>query len=323
MNHQLRPLLFGLCIGVTLAFNQLLNGQVIFDYEEYDSGLYTFVTHTIDATQVDAPSCVIDVYVLADSCFVSANGQQHLFTFNNESVPKIETVVIEGSSGGDLITVYGSHSEVEVLIDARSGNDRIEIVNSISVEAFLGPGDDAYYGSLYDGYKWSDSVYGGPGNDLIEGRGGDDYLRGGPGNDDIWGHNGIDTLQGDAGNDTLRGGNDDDILEGGDGLDRLFGDAGDDVLWGNAEYSYDPFWGWRNEPDYDVDELTGGSGSDQFHAAHYHYEFLTIGPYTIPVKVYVDQEVLTDSVPSSVRNPEFSDTVIEHYYSSLNIFWPR
>jgi Ca2+-binding RTX toxin-like protein len=74
-------------------------------------------------------------------------------------------------------------------------------------------------------------LYGGQGDDLLEGSTGDDMLLGGAGNDTLLGH---------AGRDELHGGADDDTLDGGAGSDALYGEAGNDTLSGGegSDVSY-------------------------------------------------------------------------------------
>ncbi|AHE48321.1 asx product [Aeromonas hydrophila 4AK4] len=88
-----------------------------------------------------------------------------------------------------------------------------------------------------------DTLYGGDGNDILFGQGGDDFLYGGAGNDILFGGSGNDTLYGESGsdvlsggsgNDTLYGGTGNDILSGGLGNDILIGGVGDDILKGDA-----------------------------------------------------------------------------------------
>jgi Ca2+-binding RTX toxin-like protein len=79
-----------------------------------------------------------------------------------------------------------------------------------------------------------DSIYGGAGNDTIYGLNGDDYLSGGDGNDYVNGGTGNDFVDGDAGNDILHGLDGNDDLAGGDGNDILFGETGNDTLNGGA-----------------------------------------------------------------------------------------
>ena len=57
-----------------------------------------------------------------------------------------------------------------------------------------------------------DVIYGGSGNDTIEGNGGDDTIHGGSGSDTINGNDGNDTIIGGYGGDQLTGSNGDDIF---------------------------------------------------------------------------------------------------------------
>ncbi len=75
-------------------------------------------------------------------------------------------------------------------------------------------------------------LFGGRGNDHINGTAGNDYILGGNGKDSLNGRNGNDTLLGGNGNDILVGGNGKDILDGGNGNDTLSGGFGKDTLTG-------------------------------------------------------------------------------------------
>jgi Ca2+-binding RTX toxin-like protein len=65
---------------------------------------------------------------------------------------------------------------------------------------------------------------------LIFGGGGDDLLNGGAGNDDLNGLGGSDGLLGGAGNDTLDGGGGIDLLNGGAGANFLTGGGSSDIF---------------------------------------------------------------------------------------------
>ncbi|MBW0144476.1 calcium-binding protein [Sphingomicrobium clamense] len=86
-------------------------------------------------------------------------------------------------------------------------------------------------------------LYGGVGDDLITGLGGNDSiaggfghdtLRGGAGDDHVNGDYGNDIVDGGEGNDLLTGGYGNDIIQGGDGADRLSDVGGDDQLVGGG-----------------------------------------------------------------------------------------
>lgn len=85
----------------------------------------------------------------------------------------------------------------------------------------------------------ADTVYGGNGNDFVNGASqddtayggaGNDWLRTGTGNDQIWGEAGNDNLVGVDGHDVIRGGGGNDRMGGGLGNDVLHADAGADVV---------------------------------------------------------------------------------------------
>jgi Ca2+-binding RTX toxin-like protein len=107
---------------------------------------------------------------------------------------------------------------------ARSGNDYLE----------GGTGDDIAYGGDGD-----DIIYGGNGNEsgIISSYGSQVFaggLFGGNGNDFMDGANGTDLLDGGTGSDTLDGGAGRDTLAGGLGRDFLTGDSGRDLFDFNA-----------------------------------------------------------------------------------------
>ena len=103
--------------------------------------------------------------------------------------------------------------------------------------------------SLLIGTQDSDWFYGGEGDDVLLGRGGDDHLFGGRHSDWLIGDDGNDHLDGGAGRDYLRGGTGDDTLIGGDGRDHLMGEAGQDLMFGGSG----------------TDWLIGGDGSDRIY----------------------------------------------------------
>lgn len=71
---------------------------------------------------------------------------------------------------------------------------------------------------------------------------------------EVYGGSGNDRIDGASGNDTLYGGDGDDVLTGRDGHDRLFGQAGNDIL--NGDFGESGPGG--------NDYLDGGPGDDEF-----------------------------------------------------------
>jgi len=87
------------------------------------------------------------------------------------------------------------------------------------------------------------------GTNLFGGNG-DDLLNGTAGNDNLTGGTGQDTLNGSAGNDTLNGGNGADKLTGGTGNDILTGGSASDTFIFAASHGTDTITDFKNGVDY-------------------------------------------------------------------------
>ena len=179
-------------------------------------------------------------------CYQSLEQRQLLASVSFDS----GEVVVLGNASDDVIRLVGSsdfqsftvsvdnspelsetfqYADVTKLsVFAGDGNDRV--INTLLLDTFIygGDGNDTLQGGFLN-----DLLSGGDGADILNSRNGDDSLNGGTGDDSLSGSNGADRLFGFAGNDRLIGGNGDDLLVGGSGNDRLLGDAGNDLLNGN------------------------------------------------------------------------------------------
>ena len=127
------------------------------------------------------------------------------------------------------------------LVDDADDN-RIVAQPGIEV-VFGGEGDD-----WIEGNEHSRELYGEEGDDTIEGGTGYTLLFGGEGDDRLFGEDGDDVLRGGEGRDQLDGGTGDDWLFGGEGSDTLDGGDGDDLLAGGEGNN----------------QLFGGAGADTF-----------------------------------------------------------
>jgi len=203
--------------------------------------------------------------------------------------------------GFDFRTGYG-------FIDARAAVAAAAGVTGEDPEVPLIEDPD----SVIAGTEGEDNLFGGPGNELIEGFAGDDRLNGvggsdtlegGDGRDVLLGGEGDDFLDGEAGDDVLRGGGGNDVLTdlgganlldggagndlvtSGDGDDFLIGRGGQDVLDGGA--GRDSLRGQE-----DADTLIGGTGRD-----------ILIGAEDGDAYVY-------QSVEDSLADPAARDTIL-------------
>ena len=170
-----------------------------------------------------------------------------------------------GGAGRDLLTYAGRTAGVLVMPgsldcgDIASGEgDRVET----DIEVFtLGSGDDYFIGSVpdltvfggpgndwLDGWTGNDALFGEDGNDILMGLDGDDTLVGGPGNDHLNGYAGSDFLLGNGGVDIFYGGDGNDQIDARDGVrESIDGGAGTDVAWIDRLF----WWGFMN------DDVTG------------------------------------------------------------------
>lgn len=123
--------------------------------------------------------------------------------------------------GGDGIDSLTESSNVNFTLTNTQlfglGNDTLTSIERVTLTGGISDNIlDASAFSLGNIY-----LYGGTGNDTINGGAGNDYL---------YGQDGSDRLIGGAGNDYLYGGNGDDLLNGGAGNDYLYGQAGADIF---------------------------------------------------------------------------------------------
>ncbi len=131
-----------------------------------------------------------------------------------------------------------------------AGNDTLTLNNGGGL--YGGVGNDVLQGG-----KSKNRLEGGDGEDELFGNGGQDVLLGGADNDVLDGGDGRDELQGEAGDDQLSGGRGQDSLSGGLGNDVVDGGQGQDSLTGVD--ATQAFAGLD-----EIDELIGGRGKDLF-----------------------------------------------------------
>jgi Ca2+-binding RTX toxin-like protein len=190
-----------------------------------------------------------------------------------------DTVVVNGSANGDLITVaeqatgiysillnqMSSADGIEaIVINGNAGDDQIGLLTLATAQAQAieltvdgGLGNDLITTSnVHNGYL---AVMGGAGDDEISGpsfalsaalygNSGNDRINGGSASELIDGGEGADVLRGGEGDDSVYGGAGDDLIEGGLGSDYLSGGDGADLfVWTALDGS---------------DQVDGGAGQD-------------------------------------------------------------
>ena len=126
------------------------------------------------------------------------------------------------------------------------------ITNTAEVQVFGLAGNDVITLDETNGALPKAELFGGDGNDTVQG---------GSGADQIFGQNGNDTLLGRGGIDLMFGGAGDDVLTGGTGDDQMFGQGGNDRMIWNPGDASDLMEGGDG---IDTAEINGGGAAETF-----------------------------------------------------------
>jgi len=151
------------------------------------------------------------------------------FLDEGQTLTQTYSVIVDDGHGGTApqtvtITLVGkADPDPNDFDDQATGTEVVTIGNIVHGTALGDP-------TIAGGGNTGQTIYGGGGNDHINGTGQNDIIFGGSGNDDINGNGGDDLIYGGSGNDTINGSNDNDIIIGGFGADSLSGGGGDDAF---------------------------------------------------------------------------------------------
>jgi Ca2+-binding RTX toxin-like protein len=149
------------------------------------------------------------------------------------------------------------------------------VANTGLIQVFGQGGDDTISLNEANGALPAAQLFGGDGNDTLNGGSGDDFLFGQAGND---------ILNGKGGNDQLFGGDGNDTLDGGTGNDQLFGQGGNDRMIWNPGGGSDLFEGGDG---IDTAEVNGGNGAEVFtltaNGTRVRFDRLTPAPFSLDI----------------------------------------
>lgn len=162
----------------------------------------SLISESLESRQLLAADSWFDAGLVT---VVADNNSNHIAVTANIAEDKLAIRVDE------QLFVYRNHLVRHIHIQARGGNDVVQVAESVeqSMRIAGGEGNDSISGS-----KQADAISGGPGNDRLSGNGGADVIQGGAGNDHIMGGLGGDTILGGEGSDFLRGGPGNDMIYG-------------------------------------------------------------------------------------------------------------
>ena len=205
---------------------------------------------------------------------------RQLMALTAMSIDSAGTLYIRGDDSAETITVTksGAYTTVQYTsgsaapinynvgptitrLDIRTngGSDTVNNNTAMPATIYGGIGDDKLNGG-----SATDYIYGEVGNDTINGGAAGDYLYGGDGIDTVNGNGGVDSVYGDAGDDVVSGGGGIDYLHGGAGNDMLYGDDGLSLSIVDGEAAGgDNLFGEDGN-----DTLNGGYGDDTLHGGN-------------------------------------------------------
>ncbi|KQN04727.1 hypothetical protein ASE85_06940 [Sphingobium sp. Leaf26] len=192
------------------------------------------------------------------------------------SISGIENIGwVQGSNYGDTLILdqQGSYGPFGVVY-AMGGDDHV-VASYYTDHIYGGGGNDILDGrpsgylDILDGGDGNDTLYSNDGSGEAYGGNGDDTIyagglvRGGAGNDRIvmqssYYHSGV---FGDEGNDEIRTSREGNVVSGGSGADRLIGDAGSDTLIA-GDYLPGPYYVGSHDMGTERDVLSGDGGDD-------------------------------------------------------------
>ncbi len=188
------------------------------------------------------------------SYFTTVTGTQGNDTLHSSSGAQN----LSGGAGDDRFVLYDGFGND--TIDGGSGTNTIDVsavTTGVTVDYYgdgLGPatdGTDTINFTNIQNWELTDQAdLFSAGGDTVGvnayGRGGDDTMWGGLGDDMLDGGDGVDIIYGDTGDDTIYGGAGNDTIDGNTGRDVIYGGSGDDLVLARGG----------------VDTTDGGAGTD-------------------------------------------------------------
>ncbi|HZL38153.1 MAG TPA: right-handed parallel beta-helix repeat-containing protein, partial [Tepidisphaeraceae bacterium] len=163
----------------------------------------------------------------------SSNTEQQTFTFADMAAHGINTLVVNGTDGNDVINLDPNltkeYNFQYIQVYGNGGNDRIDTGQ-------IDPTTSHLLGTTLDGGDGNDTIIGTFAPDSILGGAGNDVLLGLSGNDTIVAGDGNDTVHAGKGNDSITVGNGNDAVDGQDGNNTVNSGSGNDTIgFGNGD----------------------------------------------------------------------------------------
>ena len=202
--------------GLTVSIAEIWNSDALNSTGTASQAIYRIYVANEGSTSVALANNtdIVDYSIIASSTNKGlidlVNSDPLIGNFNSFS--NIENAVTKVGNG--FGTSVGAGNTVDKIWSSPDLNGTG--VGETPVAYDTGGGNDALYGRNNTG---TETLSGGLGNDMIEGRNGIDAINGGDGNDQLYGSLGDDTINGGNGNDILFGSYGSNVLTGGSGAD--------------------------------------------------------------------------------------------------------
>jgi VCBS repeat-containing protein len=161
-------------------------------------------------------------------------------TGSDVKTDKMTVTSADGTSHDIIVTVNGANEVATWTYDSpdavNTGTGDANNRDADAVGATVVRSGNAGNNPHYSGTAGNDTITGegDPGNNKIYGGAGNDTLNGVIGQDEIYGGSGNDTINGGDGGDSLWGGDGIDTIHGDAGADRIVGGFGADILYGDG-----------------------------------------------------------------------------------------
>ena len=204
------------------------------------------------------------------------------------SVPAHAATTASFSPGAGVLTVLGDSANNSIQVSRNAAGQILvnggavavtggspTVANTALIRVFGLGGQDTIALDQVNGALPAANLFGGAGNDTLDGGAGGDQLFGEAGNDTLLGRGGVDLLFGGGENDTITGGDADDQAFGQGGNDRMIWNPGDDTDLNEGG------------ADSDTVEVNGGNGAEQFSATangtRVRFDRLDPAPFSIDI----------------------------------------
>lgn len=161
------------------------------------------------------------------------------------------------------VTTFDDQLKVDMSNSDHAHTFRFNLRDVFNIVFNGGDGNDEFYNTTF----LPSVAFGGKGNDTLSGGRGNDDLYGEDGEDRLVGNDGHDELFGGGGTDSLLGGRGNDRLDGGNDkqVDQLTGGTGSDTF---VQHEWEDWWGFKSHLNDDITDFNADDGDVKIWQCH-------------------------------------------------------